>query len=137
MTRKQEIYRDMLSWALPQTRNSLKYVTSLEPFTVLGRKRLRSLRGHYAVAQLVHGLAYILLEEEFTDADISFLNFGARSFCENSAETCTHYPLFAYFIQELFKVVPEDKRQQLEWDGPQGDYSWARPRRGNEPGVLS
>ena len=85
------------------------------------------------MAQFVHDVSGSILEEDFTSHDIWFLNVHARSFAErNNDKTCDHYSLFSYYIQELFKIVPTDLRGELKWNGPEGDYEWARPRRGDE-----
>lgn len=133
MTRKQEIYCDILSWALPHSRNTLSCFYKIRRWRVLSRKDQASLRGAYEVAQFVHNLYVSILEEEFVSHDIWFLNVQARAFIErNSDGNCSCYSLFAYYIQELFKIVPESWRHELEWSGPQGDFNWARPMRGDE-----
>ena len=72
-------------------------------------------------------------EEAFTDHDIWFLNVQARSFFDAKMTLAARIILcFAYYIQELFKAVPADKRDKLQWAGPQEDYSWAQPKRGDE-----
>lgn len=132
MTRKQEFYRDMLAWALPSARNAFKLLESKNEFILLSPEMHRFLRCQYEVAQLVHGLAHLILQEEFSDQDVWFLNLGARTFIERCSPNCTSYPLFADFIQQLFDEVPEEKKALLEWSGPDEDYSWARPQPGNE-----
>ncbi len=135
MSRKQEIYKDILSWALPSARNTLSWFRRVRPLVVLSPRLQRALGPQYEVAEFVHNLYVSILDEEFTDHDIHFLNYQARSFYERNDDTCEHYSLFAYYIQELFKEVPEDRRDKLMWAGPQGDYSWARPKRGYELGL--
>ena len=133
MSRKQEIYADILGWALPHSRNTLSQFHKAHKWRLLSHKDLVYLRGAYEIAEFVHNLCVTILEEEFTSHDIWFLNSQARSFIESNCDEDTpHHSLMAYYIQELFKVVPEDKRQELKWPGPEGDYSWARPKRGFE-----
>ena len=133
MSRKQEIYREILTWALPNSRNTLSRFHRVRWLRVLSRKDQTYLKGAYEVAQFVHNLYVSILEEEFIFHDIWFLNVQARAFIErNSDKTCSLYSLFAYYIQELFKIVPQDLRHKLEWSGPEGDFSWAAPKRGDE-----
>ncbi len=128
MSRKQEIYKEILRWALPSSRASLSQFWKVRPFVVLAAERQRALREGYEIAQFVHNLYVSILEEEFTRHDIDFLNVQARHFVEdNSGENGHLYSMFVYFIQELFKAVPEEKRDKLTWNGPESDYSWARP----------
>ena len=132
MSRKQEIYRQILSWALPSNRNCLSWFRKISFLKLLSPKWQRGLRDQFEVAQFVHNLYVSILEEEFVRHDIHFLNYQARAFFQRNDDTCLNYSLFAYYIQELFKEVPEDRRHELNWDGPQGDFSWARPKRGDE-----
>lgn len=132
MSRKQEIYKEFLRWSLPGIRNRLSMFRHIHFFMLFSRKQQRSWRCEYEVAEFVHNLYISILQEEWTDHDIHFLNYQARSFCEANNKDCSHYALFAYYIQELFKEVPEERRGDLRWDGPQGDYSWARPKFGWE-----
>lgn len=134
MSRKQEIYRDILMWALPSTRNTLSLFRRGRLPVVLSPRIQSALASEYEVAQFVHNLYVSILAEEFTDHDIWFLNYQARSFYERNDDKNPHYSLFAYYIQELFKEVPENKKGKLLWAGPEGDYSWARPRHGYELG---
>ncbi len=135
MSRKQEIYKDILSWALPSLRNRLSWFYRVRPLRLLSRKRQIDFRSYYEVAQFVHNLYVSILDESFTDHDIHFLNYQARAFFErNNDKECLHYSLFVYYIQELFKEVPVAMRDKLLWPGPEGDYSWARPKRGYELG---
>lgn len=99
---------------------------------LLSPGRQRYLHSQYQVAEFVHNLYVSILDKKFTQHDIHFLNVQARAFFEGNDDTCLHYSLFAYYIQELFKEVPEHRRHELDWDGPQGDFSWARPTRGGK-----
>ena len=133
MSRKQEIYCEILRRALPQSRNTLSQFRKTRWCRILSRKQQLGFRCTYEVAQFVHNLYETILVEEFARHDIWFLNVQARAFIErNDEKTCYSYPIFAYYVQELFKIVPDELREQLEWDGPEGDYEWARPRRGGE-----
>lgn len=133
MSKKQEIYREILSFALPESRNTLSQFNRVRCWRILSRKQQLHFRETYEVAQFVHNLYVSILAEDFTSHDIWFLNVQARSFIErNNEKNCCLYSLFAYYIQELFKIVPDTLKDKLEWNGPEGNYDWARPRRGDE-----
>jgi hypothetical protein len=51
-------------------------------FVLLSPKDQKWLRYHYELAEFVHNLYVSLLEADFTDHDIHFLNYQARSFFE-------------------------------------------------------
>ena len=136
MSRKQDIYKEILFWALPSVRNALSRFRRISPLMVLSPRVQRALRSEYEVAQFVHNIHVSITDEGFTDHDIWFLNHQARAFCEqNDAEGCILYSLFCYYIQELFKDVPEHLSDKLMWSGPRGDYSWACPSTGFELGL--
>ncbi len=75
MSRKQEIYKELLSWALPCARNTFSWFRRIRPFVLLSPRLQRGLRDQYEVAEFVHNLYVSILEEEFTDHDIHFLNY--------------------------------------------------------------
>lgn len=133
MSRKQEIYQDILRWALPSARNTLSRYRRVHPIMLLSPRRQRYLNAQYEIAEFVHNIYFSILDEEFLDHDIHFLNYQARNFyVRNNDNCCDSYSIFVHYIQELFKAVPEDKKNKLVWSGPKGDYSWARPRYGWE-----
>ena len=66
------------------------------------------------LAQLVHDLPVSILEPEFGDHDFWFLNVHARSFLQR----CTGDAMIRGKIAALFRLVPEDLRDKLEWQGP-------------------
>ncbi len=135
MSRKQELYREIRSWAMPYVRNGLSiyHKSRARPLRLLWPRQQRQLRHLCELAEFSHNIYFLILEEEFTLHDIHFLNFQARSFFERSDESGDHRSLFALYIQELFAEVPAEMRSELNWLGPQGDYSRARPRRGDDP----
>ena len=132
MSRKQEIYKDILSSALPSARNCLSQFRRPRLFVLLSPKQQKWLRYQYELAEFVHNLYVSLLEEDFTNHDIHFLNYQARSFFKRHGND---EPVYAYYIQELFKEVPEQMRDKLMWAGPEEDFSWARPKFGWELGL--
>lgn len=119
MSRKQEIYQEILRRALPQVRNSLAYSNEVHEPCVLSRDEQMYLKGAYEVAQFVHNLYVSILDAEWVFHDIWFLNVQARSFVErNSDQTAHQYSLFVACVRELFSLVPDEWRPLLEWTGP-------------------
>ncbi len=133
MSRKQEIYKEILSWTLPSARNTLSRFREVRPFVLLSLKSQRYLAAQYTVAEFTHNLYVSILDEEFTDHDIHFLNYQARIYYERGNEDFdASYYHFVSCIQQLFQQVPAERRGALKWNGPEEDYSWAGPRLGSE-----
>lgn len=107
MSKKQEIYKELLRQTLPMTRNVLS------SRIVFGRSRKDALE----LSQLTHNLYVSILEEGFVDHDIWFLNVQARSYCE-TAKGSSAYLAVIDLIHQLFNEVPENLRYKLEWNGP-------------------
>jgi len=107
MSRKQEIYTELLFWALPAIRN-----------TQSGSALQKALdKSSYQEAEFVHTLQHSILEPEFVDNDIHFLNFQARNYFENGK--CSNpYQAQITLVNELFNLVPENLRGELLWQGP-------------------
>jgi len=125
LSRKQEIYRDILALSLPHMRNGLSNVVHVFWWTILPRRRRRFARSYYEVAELVHGLSDTIFCADFTEQDFWFLNVHARAFLErNAPKNITPYPVLALHIQQLFAAVPDELRHKLNWPGPTEDWSW-------------
>ena len=106
---KQVLYREMLHWSLPHLRN-----VSTWPWW----RRLRD-RSAYFEAELVHNLPVAVLEPDFGEHDIWFLNEQARDYCQQcNAQVSYLYPSQVGRIRELFSLVPEHMRSKLRWTGP-------------------
>ena len=124
MSPKQSIYQEILGRALPTTRNTLSQFKHGLPIKVIGPRSKNTLSNAYEIAELIHNLHICLWEEDLVNHDIWFLNVHARSFCEkNDLRSNPLYGQIAYYIQELFKLVPKNRKHELEWEGPQGDFS--------------
>lgn len=109
MTRTQEIYNEIFDSALPHIKN----VSTWEWW-----RKLRN-RSVYYEAELIHNLPVSILEPEFVDHDIWFLNHQARWYYTHCNENLSSlYLLQVERIRELFSIVPEHRRAQLEWSGP-------------------
>ena len=107
MSKKQEIYANLLRLSLPTVRNSLSHQI------IYGNKRKRA----YYLCQLVHDLYSSILEESFVEHDFGFLNIHARNYCERAVDT-PEYESIKSLLQELFNIVPDNMRCKLEWKGP-------------------
>jgi len=92
---------------LPEVRNSLSSCF------VFGRKR----KDAFELSQLVHNLYVSILEPDFVEHDLWFLNVQAKSFFESSQDSVLYVPINE-LIKELFKQVPENDRIKLDWAGP-------------------
>jgi hypothetical protein len=109
MSRKQEIYRELLQFGLP----SLRGVRHLRWWQKSRRQAL------YVEAEFLHNLFVTILEPEFVDHDIWFLNYQARWFLTHAdPKQAACYYHHRGLIQELFTLVPEGLRSKLEWSGP-------------------
>lgn len=83
-----------------------------------GRRKARD-RSCYFEAELVHAIHYSITETAFVDHDIHFLNCHARYYLDQCSDKIS--PLYQGHrrrIRELFSLVPETRRVQLDWDGP-------------------
>lgn len=109
MSPKQEIYQDMLRWALPHLRN-------LSSGNWWQRLRYKSA---YHDSELVHNLPVSMYDEEFVDHDIWFLNVQAWIYYEKCNSDIT--PLYDRQIENisrLFDLVPASLKSKLKWNGP-------------------
>lgn len=110
MSRKQEIYKEMLLWSLSYIRNVQSRSWWRKAFD----------RSCFEEAELTHNLHASILAEEFTKHDIHFLNNQARRYCDKAKKTGTpNYKVHRVLIKELFELVPEDMRSELKWKGPE------------------
>ena len=107
MSRKQKLYVEILWRALP-------YIRGMSQAGLWRRIRDRSA---YEEAEFIHNLPVSILEPEFTEHDIWFLNHQARFYVTQSGSphVATHLP----YIAELFRLVPDEVRPKLEWPGPE------------------
>src|SRR5262245_60646515 len=101
---KQEIYRELLSVCLPSVRNRLS------SRLLLGRRR----REAYALSQLCHNLWVSILDPNFGNHDVWFLNYQARAYVESSKGSLG-YEAMIRLIRELFLLVPDGLRNELTW----------------------
>jgi hypothetical protein len=109
VSRKQEIYREFLQFGLP-------YLRGVRYFRWWQTARRQAL---YMEAEFLHNLYVTILEPEFTDHDIWFLNHLARWFLTQADPR--HVALYYHheaLIRELFTLVPERLKGKLEWTGP-------------------
>ncbi len=104
---KQRIYLEILEVVLPLCR-------SAESLLAVGSKG----GGFILEADLLHNVPPRLLEPEFDEADLHWLNVDARSYVRQAAgQGCFLYEPLCAQIAELFTLVPEDLKPRLKWDG--------------------
>lgn len=108
MSRKQDIYIELLQFVLPHLRNAAE------------SRWGKGVDDQSAAleAELVHELPTLLCPE-FTIRDVCFLNVQASIYCERCNPQISslynhHLPLF----RELFALVPAELRHELNWAGP-------------------
>ena len=110
MSRKQEIYSEILFWALPYIRNAQSN----------GWWRRARDRSCFNEAQFIHSLPNLILEPEFGDGDLWFLNHHARHYFEEAdAGRCPNAVAHRPLVAELHALVPEKLRPALAWAGPE------------------
>ena len=68
-------------------------------------------------AELVHTLHYSILEPEFTENDIQFLNVQAKNYAARG-KMSPAYSAQLKLIAELFSLVPSERATELHWHGP-------------------
>src|SRR5688572_10643514 len=106
MSRKQQIYAELLKQGLLAIRfyanNPLKQNPEL------------CLRACAELSQLLHNVPGYVLEPQFTEFDLYFLNVEAETFWRRSNGEEAFLPLF----KELAGLVPESMRSKLEWQPP-------------------
>lgn len=106
---KNEIYIEMLRCCLPHIRNVQTH----------GVFRKATDKSCYYEAELVHNIALTILNPAFEMHDIHFLNHQAKYYVENcSAKISINYEQQVRFIKEIFKLVPDDLKEYLYWEGP-------------------
>ena len=109
MSQKQEIYIRILKRLLPFMRN-IQTHSAWRRFTY---------GPFYPEMELVHNMHRLLVNPQFTESDIHWLNSQARIFFKHG-----NNPVHAFYesivddIAELFSLVPESLREQLIWEGP-------------------
>jgi hypothetical protein len=121
MTRKQEIYQQILELSLPYMRTTL---APLQGHSVVAAvRRMGSATAVDYVCEIglfVQHVTPTLFVEEFVEHDIHMLNTHARSFHKREeVKNCPLYLPLVQLIEELFTLVPEAMRSRLSWPGPQ------------------
>lgn len=109
MSPKQNVYQEMLRVGLIHLRN------------VACQRWWRRLRDTSAAfeSELIHHLWHLSFESAFDDGDLWFLNHHARWYYENcSPKLSRWYANRLGLFRELFALVPETYRPQLQWSGP-------------------
>ncbi len=106
---KNEIYVKMLGLALPYIRNLQR----------LENKEQSLNMSCYREAELVHNLSSTILDKDFKEHDIWFLNNQAKYYFEKCNEDLSpNYNQHLSYIKELFNIAPENLKSKLTWVGP-------------------
>lgn len=105
MSKKQEIYRDILISSLSLCRN-------IQSGSFLGKvvSKAASLE-----MEFIHNIPVSILEAEFTDHDIWFLNNQAKNYLISCNQTISpNYEQHKESIKQLVNLFPLDKKGDLE-----------------------
>lgn len=106
---KSEIYIQMLNLVLPYVRN-----IQLKNAWVKARDM-----SCYLETELIHNLPKSILEQDMMEHDLWFLNNQAKYYFEKSSEDISpNYNQHIEYIKLLFKMVPENLKCKLQWQGP-------------------
>ena len=119
MTRKQELYEILLHHGFVLIRNQQSQCKFSAWWRLSPWKWKRVGTLSYEVAQFLHNVPPVADSEEFGERDLRFLNVDARSFFEQMLARSFGYSFFFSPVKQLFDLVPEGMKDQLEWDGPQ------------------
>lgn len=120
MTRKQELYRMLLEKGILIIRSQQSQLTFCPWWRVLPWKMHKLAREGYEVAQFLHQVPYLMAHEDFTEADLWFLNIHAHSFFTRiEPKTALLYTCFLSPMKQLFRLVPENMSEELKWLGPE------------------
>ena len=120
MSRKQELYRVLLKKGILIIRIQQSQLTFHPWWRVAPWKTHKLAWAGYNVAQFLHQVPQLMAHEEFTKGDLWFLNNHARSFFAKVVpKTSFLYTDFLSPTKQLFCLVPENMREELEWLGPE------------------
>ncbi|MBK4717158.1 MULTISPECIES: zinc ABC transporter substrate-binding protein [Tenebrionibacter/Tenebrionicola group] len=106
---KSEIYIQMFNLVLP-------YVRSIQSQNAWVKARDISC---YFETELIHNLPKSILERDMVEHDIWFLNNQAKYYFEKcSSDISPNYDKNIEYIMALFKIVPDNLKPKLHWEGP-------------------
>jgi len=106
---KLEIYVKMFELILP-------YVRSIQSQNAGAKSRDLSC---FFETELIHNLPKSLLDENITEHDVWFLNNQARYYYQNcNDEISPNYNQNIKYVKELFKIIPDELKPKLLWQGP-------------------
>ncbi len=106
---KSEIYIQMFNLVLP-------YVRSIQSQNAWVKARDMSC---YFETELIHNLSRSILEQDILEHDIWFLNVQAKYYFEKCSENISpNYNQHLDYIKLLFKMVPDNLKSKLQWQGP-------------------
>ena len=109
-SKKQIIYKELLFWGLPEIRNwqSRGFLWRINHWQ------------SYLIAEFLHLIPNLILNSEFDEGDIWFINTDCRRFFSHGkAKTVNSYSVFENNVVELFTLIPIELKPKLEWAGPQ------------------
>lgn len=106
-SRKQEIYREMLTSSVCYCRNVFSGSLFSKAFD----------KSCFVELELVHNIPISILNPEFDEHDIWFLNHQAKGFVFNADESSTpNYSVYKSRIFELISLLNEKQLEQIDVD---------------------
>ena len=107
---KSHIYKEMLEFALTYIRN----VQSQNAFIKAKDKSC------LYESELVHNIMISILDKNFTEHDLWFLNHQAKFYYDNCNDDISpNYRGHVENIKKLFELVPDELKNKLTWKGPE------------------
>ncbi|MCB9853898.1 MAG: hypothetical protein H6819_12430 [Phycisphaerales bacterium] len=116
-SRKQKILAELMEWLICVSRNP-------QSWTMWHRLR-HGRRYHRAFddLNLIHRIPHSILDAEYEDNDISFINWGISRYVADRNMSIDIS--VAWLLIEFVKDVPDDRRGELTWTPPQALFDLA------------
>ena len=122
-SKKQKILLELMFWMVCHARNT-------QTMNLLRRLRYgREFRRAFDHLNLIHRIPLSILEREYTDNDISFINDGIRHYVEDRGAEIDGST--AWLLVEFVKSVPDARRAEVTWSPPEAlrDLADRQPHR--------
>jgi hypothetical protein len=113
LSAKQHLYQRMLMKV-----TDYRGLASLEVLTTEDKEWLKELAFQ---ADLLHGIPWGVTHPDFRQEDFDFLNRHARYYISAAPKNGSNYRFFKLMIHQLFELVPQEAKSQLQWSGPDLD----------------
>ena len=122
-SRKQKILLELMFWMVCYARNT-------QTMNLLRRLRYgREFRRAFDDLNLIHRIPHSILDRDYTDNDISFINYGIRHYVEDRGAEIDGRT--AWLLVEFVRGVPDARRAEVTWRPPEAlrDLADRQPHR--------